>query len=33
LQNELRYGLRALASGAVEGALRFAKGAGRHGAF
>ena len=33
LQNELRYGLRALASGAVEGAAKFAKGAGRHGAF
>ncbi|HEX9578054.1 MAG TPA: crotonase/enoyl-CoA hydratase family protein [Myxococcales bacterium] len=33
LQNEVRYGLRALASGAVEGAAKFAKGAGRHGAF
>jgi enoyl-CoA hydratase len=33
LQNELSYGMRALASGAVEGAARFAKGAGRHGAF
>jgi enoyl-CoA hydratase len=33
LQNELAYGLRALASGAVEGAAKFAKGAGRHGAF
>ena len=33
LQNELRHGLRALQEGGIEGAARFAKGAGRHGKF
>ncbi|CRY82293.1 enoyl-CoA hydratase [Nocardia farcinica] len=32
LRNEFRHGLRALADGALEGAQRFAAGAGRHGA-
>jgi len=31
LQNELQHGLRSLEAGAVEGAQRFAEGAGRHG--
>jgi enoyl-CoA hydratase len=31
LRNELRHGMRALEAGAVEGAQRFARGAGRHG--
>lgn len=31
IQNELRHGMRALTSEAVSGALRFGKGAGRHG--
>ncbi len=33
LQNELRHGLRALQEGALDGAARFARGAGRHGKF
>ena len=33
MQNELRHGMRALQEGALEGAERFAKGAGRHGKF
>src|SRR5438105_86545 len=32
LRNELRHGMRALSSGAIEGAQRFAAGAWRHGA-
>ncbi|MEV0297204.1 crotonase/enoyl-CoA hydratase family protein [Nocardia sp. NPDC050710] len=32
MDNEFRHGLRALADGALEGAQRFAAGAGRHGA-
>jgi enoyl-CoA hydratase len=31
LRNELRHGMRALEAGAVEGAQKFARGAGRHG--
>lgn len=33
IQNEYRHGLTALANGALDGAQRFASGAGRHGAF
>ena len=33
LQNEFRHGLRALQEGALDGAARFAQGAGRHGKF
>ena len=33
LQNEFRHGLNALQEGAIEGAARFASGAGRHGKF
>jgi len=33
MSNEFRHGLKSLASGAVEGARRFSKGAGRHGSF
>ncbi|MGK8501540.1 hypothetical protein [Nocardia asiatica] len=32
LRNEFRHGLTALAGGALDGAQRFAAGAGRHGA-
>jgi enoyl-CoA hydratase len=31
MRNELRHGMRSLEAGAAEGALRFARGAGRHG--
>ena len=33
MANEFRHGRKSLASGAVEGAKRFSKGAGRHGSF
>jgi enoyl-CoA hydratase len=33
MQNELRHGMRALEAGGLEGARRFAAGAGRHGKF
>jgi len=33
MANEFRHGQKSLASGAVDGARRFAKGAGRHGSF